>query len=85
MHLFKSAAGVPLRRYVLWARIAAVVRAAIAGESLTQAALGAGFSSSAHFSAVFREMFGLSPSQLLRQVRLTGFAPTRPSRTSPQQ
>ena len=68
MHLFKSATGVPLRRYVLWARIAAVVGAAIAGESLTQAALGAGFSSSAHFSAVFRETFGLSPSQLLRQV-----------------
>jgi AraC-like DNA-binding protein len=35
-----------------------------AGQPLTEAALAAGFSSSSHFSAAFREMFGLPPSQL---------------------
>ena len=39
-------------------------RAIVAGESLTAAALDAGFSSSAHFSAAFREMFGMEPSRL---------------------
>ena len=36
----------------------------IQGENLTAAALDAGFSSSAHFSATFREMFGMEPSRL---------------------
>jgi len=44
----------------------AAVHALVAGVSLTAAALDAGFSSSAHFSAAFREMFGLAPSRLAR-------------------
>ncbi len=63
-HLFKERTGVPFRRYKIWVRMGAAVRAITAGDTLTDAALAAGFSSSAHFSAAFREMFGLSPSQL---------------------
>lgn len=63
-HLFKEQTGVPFRRYRIWVRMGAAVRAIAAGNTLTEAALAAGFSSSAHFSAAFREMFGLSPSQL---------------------
>lgn len=66
LHLFKETTGVPFRRYKLWIRMGAAVRALAAGTSLTDAALDAGFSSSAHFSAAFREMFGLTPSQLAR-------------------
>ena len=66
LHLFKESTGVPFRRYRLWARMGAAVRALVAGVSLTEAALDAGFSSSAHFSAAFREMFGLAPSRLAR-------------------
>lgn len=66
LHLFKLTTGVPLRRYRLWLRIGAAVRAIARGERLTEAALAAGFSSSAHFSAVFRAMFGMAPSQLAR-------------------
>lgn len=64
LHLFKKTTGVPLRRYRLWIRVGAAVRAIARGQNLTEAALGAGFSSSAHFSFVFREMFGMAPSAL---------------------
>lgn len=63
-HLFKEQTGVPFRRHRIWMRMGAAVRAIAAGNTLTEAAFAAGFSSSAHFSAAFREMFGLSPSQL---------------------
>ncbi len=63
-HVFKEATGVPFRRYRIWCRLGAAVRSVLAGGSLTVAAHAAGFSSSAHFSTAFRDMFGLSPSQL---------------------
>jgi len=60
-HLFKARMGVPVRRYVLWARLRGGLEQALAGASLTSAALEAGFSDSAHFSRTFREMFGIAP------------------------
>jgi len=65
-HLFRAATGVTLRRYRVWIAMGAATRSIAAGENLTAAALDAGFSSSAHFSAAFREMFGLEPSRLAR-------------------
>lgn len=64
--LFRAATGVTVRRYRVWIAMSAATRAIARGESLTGAALDAGFSSSAHFSAAFREMFGLEPSRLAR-------------------
>jgi AraC-like DNA-binding protein len=64
--LFRAATGVTVRRYRLWIAMGAATRAIVRGESLTGAALDAGFSSSAHFSAAFREMFGLEPSRFAR-------------------
>jgi AraC-like DNA-binding protein len=69
LHLFKEVTGVPLRRYRIWNRIGAAARAVARGESLTDAAHGAGFSSSAHFSSAFRDMFGMMPSELFTQLR----------------
>lgn len=69
LHLFKEVTGVPLRRYRIWNRIGAAARAVARGESLTDAAHGAGFSSSAHFSSAFRDMFGMMPSELFAQLR----------------
>jgi AraC-like DNA-binding protein len=68
LHLFKAETGVPLRRYRLWNRMGAVVGAFHDGMSLTEAAHAAGFASSAHFSAAFREMFGMMPSELLKTL-----------------
>lgn len=66
LHLFKAETGVPLRRYRLWNRMGAAVAAFRDGQSLTEAAHAAGFASSAHFSTAFRDMFGMTPSELLR-------------------
>ena len=63
-HLFKAATGVPLRRYRTWCRMGAAIQHVSEGSSLTEAAHSAGFASSAHFSASFRGMFGLTPSDL---------------------
>lgn len=64
--LFREATGVPVRRYKLWVAMGAAVRSMQQGTSLTEASLGAGFSSSAHFSSAYREMFGMEPSRLAR-------------------
>jgi AraC-like DNA-binding protein len=72
IHLFKAATGVTVRRYKLWLSMAAALRSMKRGETLTAAALEGGFSSSAHFSSAFREMFGLEPSRLLRQAPRAG-------------
>ncbi len=68
MHIFKRDIGIPFRRYRLWVSMGAALRMIREGASLTDAALGAGFSSSAHFSASFREMFGIEPSRLGRSI-----------------
>jgi AraC-like DNA-binding protein len=57
--------GVPLRAYRRWLRTFQVARAYATGASLTEAALAAGFSSSAHLSVAAREHFGIRPSDIL--------------------
>lgn len=76
LHLFKESTGVPLRRLRLWTRLGVAVRRMADGASLTDAALDAGFASSAHFSTAFREMFGMTPSRLA-QARLSIVDPAR--------
>lgn len=69
--LFQRHAGLPFRRYRQWRRMAVVAGLLREGASLTHAALAAGFSSSAHLSSAFHEMFGLSPSSLIgRKIRI---------------
>lgn len=67
-HLFTDQVGIPLRRYVLWSRLRLAVMRVQAGDDLTGAAHGAGFSDSAHLTRTTREMFGLPPSVLSRHV-----------------
>jgi len=62
---FDAELGLPFRRYRLWRRMAAVMRAVAAGGNLTEAAHAAGFSSSAHLSSTFKRMFGLTASDML--------------------
>ncbi len=62
-HLFTAEIGVPFRRYRLWQRLRAAIRAAAAGASLTDAAHAAGFADQAHFSRAFRLTFGAPPSR----------------------
>lgn len=62
---FDREVGLPFRRYRMWRRMAAVMRALAGGGNLTDAALAAGFASSAHLSSAFKRVFGLSASSLL--------------------
>jgi AraC-like DNA-binding protein len=70
-HLFKATTGVPLRRYRLWLSMGSALRSMVCGDTLTDAAMHAGFASSAHFSSSFRDMFGLEPSRLGKLEWLT--------------
>lgn len=62
--LFRQTTGVPVRRYKLWVAMGAAVRSMQRGASLTQASMDAGFSSPAHFSSAYRQLFGMEPSRL---------------------
>ncbi len=68
--LFRKETGVPLRAFVLWARLQQAVEAVSAGRSLTEAALEAGFSDSAHLARTFRRMFGTTLTQGVGQLRI---------------
>ncbi len=63
--VFRRQVGAPFRRYRLWRRMGLAMSALASGANLTEAAHGAGFSSSAHFSHQFVRMFGLPPSRLM--------------------
>jgi AraC-like DNA-binding protein len=65
MHLFKLDAGIPMRRFRLWERMRLVTEHVAGGDSLTMAALAAGFADSSHLSHGFRDMFGLAASHVL--------------------
>jgi AraC-like DNA-binding protein len=67
MHVFTESTGIPLRPYLRWLRFQRAAGAILAGEPLSAAAAGAGFSDAAHMSRTFKEMFGLSPSTLQRR------------------
>ncbi len=72
-HLFKQEVGVPVRRYVLWQKMRRALDLAMAGESLTSAALTAGFADSAHLSRTVRSIQGVAPEFLFRhRERLVG-------------
>ena len=64
MHHFKAGVGLPMRRVRLWERMRLLTTHVAGGDSLTQAALAAGFADSSHLSHGFRGMFGLPASRI---------------------
>jgi AraC-like DNA-binding protein len=65
-HLFSQQVGIPFRRFVVWLRLRRAAEHAWSSQTLTEAAVAAGFSDMAHLSRVCRSMFGVSPSALLQ-------------------
>ncbi|HEY4205549.1 MAG TPA: AraC family transcriptional regulator [Puia sp.] len=65
-HLFKKQVGIPIKKYILWARTVQAARKVFETKDLREAALYAGFSDAPHFDRTFRKMFGLYPSSILR-------------------
>lgn len=68
--LFNDQLGVPVRRLVLWRRLRIALRLALAGSTLTEAAHGAGFADSAHFSRTMKQLFGVTAGASLRQLQV---------------
>lgn len=68
--LFSGTLGLSVRRLVLWQRLRQALRLAMAGDSLTSAAIAAGFADSAHFSRSVRSQFGIRADLTLRQLTL---------------
>jgi AraC family transcriptional regulator len=61
--VFQQVEGLPLYRYQLRLRLARSLDLLGEYEDLTSLALYLGFSSPSHFSAAFRKLYGLSPSE----------------------
>ena len=66
--LFAHQLGLPVRRLVLWRRLRIALQLALAGGTLTDAAHGAGFADSAHFSRTMKQLFGVTAAASLRQL-----------------
>jgi AraC-like DNA-binding protein len=80
LHLFSEEIGVPFRRFRIWNRLRAASSMALRGTNLTEAAIGAGFSDSAHFSRLHREMFGVTASSILGRLARAAIRTERISR-----
>ena len=68
-HTFARDVGLPMRAYLRWKRLRRAMAAVEQGASLSTAAASAGFADSAHLSRVFREQFGITPTQGLSSIR----------------
>lgn len=66
MHLFSRQMRIPMKSYVLWARMRRATFLIQSGLSLTEVAHRVGFADQAHFSRTFLGFFGLNPSLLNR-------------------
>ncbi len=62
-HIFARDVGLSMRAYLRWKRLRRAVAAVERGATLSIAAAEAGFADSAHLSRVFREQFGMKPTQ----------------------
>lgn len=68
-HAFARDVGLSMRAYLRWRRLRRAIAAVEGGATLSVAAAAGGFADSAHLSRVFREQFGMTPSQGLAAVR----------------
>ena len=66
MHAFTDDVGIPLRPYLRWLKLERAASAVARGAGLSEAAHAAGFSDAAHMTRTFRQMLGVTPSQLRR-------------------
>ncbi|MGC5701319.1 AraC family transcriptional regulator [Pseudomonas sp. NFXW11] len=66
--LFSRDVGLSVRRLVLWRRLRLAMALVLQGQSMTQAAHGAGFADSAHCSRTLKALFGVSAGQALKTL-----------------
>ncbi|MFT3910769.1 MAG: helix-turn-helix transcriptional regulator [Ferruginibacter sp.] len=64
--LFKKTTGIPLHRYIIWNKIMQAIGRIVNGATVQDAAIECGFSDSSHFHRLLLQMFGVSPSQFIK-------------------
>jgi AraC-like DNA-binding protein len=64
-HVFSAEIGMPLRSYAHWLRLVRAAEHLAEGSTITEAAHAARFANAAQLSTVFKEMFGLTPSDVM--------------------
>ena len=67
-HLFREQVGMTFAAYLIYQRILSVYADVIRGKTVTEAAIEAGFFSSAHFADVNRRVFGTSIRNILKDL-----------------
>jgi AraC-like DNA-binding protein len=68
-HLFRSEMGVSFRSYRVWTQVRSAMAGLCSSPRLTEAALQGGFVDSSHFSRMFRQTFGMTPSSVLKPLK----------------
>ena len=66
-HLFTASIGIPVRGYLLWLRVQRAAASLLSGQTIADAAYGAGFADGAHLARTFRRMLGTAPSDIVRR------------------
>jgi AraC-like DNA-binding protein len=64
--LFKSTPGISIYKYILWNKIRFATNYIMAGHSVGDTAIQAGFTDSSHFHKMMVQVFGISPSRFLK-------------------
>lgn len=67
-HLFKEQFNVPYRQYKIWRRVLSGLSSFHKVDNITNAAMDAGFSDSAHLNRCFRNTLGVNPSQIFKNI-----------------
>jgi AraC-like DNA-binding protein len=73
-HLFSNQVGLPIKRYMLWYKICRTCFKMFTGSTIAKAAIDSGFSDAAHYTRACRQVFGMAPSQFIRQSHVVKLA-----------
>lgn len=68
--LFKKVTGISIYHYILCNKIRFATNQIMAGSSVDEAAFGAGFADSSHFHKMLVQLFGITPSDFLKNNKL---------------
>jgi AraC-like DNA-binding protein len=68
--LFKKVTGTSIHRFILWNKIRFATNQIMAGKSVNDAAFEGGFTDSSHFHKMMVQIFGVTPSDFLKNNKL---------------
>lgn len=69
-HLFKEQTSIPLNSFLVIMKIVKAYQYILEGESITEASIQAGFSSSSHFATTSKSIFGINANGLKKCARI---------------